>query len=153
MASPPTLESVPLPTDCSCPITQDLMEDPVVASDGTSYERRAIEHWLQSHRTSPLTNLPLASDDLIPNNALRSVIQEFLSRLPETQRSEQELRWKRQSETLQTRPPEDLRPRAPWDIRLTDKEMEEGGPALLVLTMNRRLALLHSALREEAAQS
>ncbi|CAE7033450.1 PUB51 [Symbiodinium sp. CCMP2592] len=140
MASPPTLESVPLPADCSCPITQDLMEDPVVASDGTSYERRAIEHWLQSHRTSPLTNLPLASDDLIPNNALRSVIQE--------------LRWKRQSETLQTRPLEDLRPkpRAPWDIRLTDKEMEEGGPALLVLTMNRRLAFLHSALRE-AAQS
>ncbi|CAE7561801.1 PUB57 [Symbiodinium natans] len=146
------MESTALPPDCSCPITQDLMEDPVVAADGTSYERRAIQQWLRSHRTSPLTNLPLASEDLIPNNALRSVIQEFVGRLSDTQRREQELRWQRQSETLWSGtgklPPTVSEPRAPWDIRLTDKEMEEGGPALLLLTMSRRVALLHAALRE-----
>ena len=39
-----SMESLDLQSD----FNQDLMEDPVVASDGTSYERRAIEHWLQS---------------------------------------------------------------------------------------------------------
>ena len=28
-----------------CPITQDIMTDPVITSDGHTYEREAIEHW------------------------------------------------------------------------------------------------------------
>ncbi|CAE7230209.1 PUB51 [Symbiodinium pilosum] len=146
------MESITLPPDCSCPITQDLMADPVVAADGKSYERRAIEQWLQSHSTSPLTNLPLENDALIPNTALKSVIQEFVSKLPEAQRREQEMRWQRQDEMPWSRglPREQpaSQPRAPWDIRLSDREMEEGGPALLLLTMSRRLVALHAALRE-----
>ncbi len=40
-------------------LTQDLMQDPVVASDGYSYERAAIEKWLLTRDTSPMTNAPL----------------------------------------------------------------------------------------------
>jgi hypothetical protein len=35
---------------------QELMRDPVLASDGYSYERSAIEQWLRSHDTSPMSN-------------------------------------------------------------------------------------------------
>jgi hypothetical protein len=57
---------------------QDIMNDPHVAADGFTYEAEAIRSWLDSgHDTSPMTNLPLEHDELIPNRALRSAIQEW----------------------------------------------------------------------------
>ena len=53
------------------------MVDPVVAADGHTYEREAILRWWGRRRTSPLTGLRLPSDELLPNYALKSVIQEW----------------------------------------------------------------------------
>jgi len=53
------------------------MLDPCVCADGQSYERRAIERWLVRHNTSPLTGEKLASKELRPNFALKSLISEF----------------------------------------------------------------------------
>ena len=56
-----------------CPITQARMSDPVVALDGHTYERRAIEQWFSQGRlTSPVTNLRLPATTLVPNHALKS---------------------------------------------------------------------------------
>ncbi|KDO32113.1 hypothetical protein SPRG_03331 [Saprolegnia parasitica CBS 223.65] len=68
-----------------CPITQDVMVDPVVTVDGHSYERSAIAEWIRTSRetapggqvTSPATNLPLRSLQLIPNLALKRSIEEY----------------------------------------------------------------------------
>ena len=38
--------------DLICPITQELMVDPVLAADGISYERKEITQWLASNNTS-----------------------------------------------------------------------------------------------------
>ena len=55
-----------------CPITQDVMEDPVlVAQTGNTYERRAVEEWFARSNTDPLTNAKLEVATLIPNNVLR----------------------------------------------------------------------------------
>eukprot|EP01026_Neomeris_dumetosa_P027035 TRINITY_DN2201_c0_g1_i5.p1 TRINITY_DN2201_c0_g1~~TRINITY_DN2201_c0_g1_i5.p1 ORF type:complete len:366 (+),score=36.71 TRINITY_DN2201_c0_g1_i5:92-1189(+) len=59
-----------------CPITSDLMNDPVMAVDGYTYERKAIEEWFQQHSTSPMTNQPM-DKTLIPNHSLRSSIMEY----------------------------------------------------------------------------
>ena len=64
-----------LHADLLCPITLEVMRDPVIASDGHSYERAAIERWLAGHRTSPLTGRALPHGDLIPNHRLRSLIE------------------------------------------------------------------------------
>ncbi|KAI3703195.1 hypothetical protein L1987_73099 [Smallanthus sonchifolius] len=62
-----------------CPIFQEIMQDPVVAADGFTYETEALRGWLDSgHNTSPMTNLELANSNLVPNHALRSAIQEWL---------------------------------------------------------------------------
>ncbi|CAL5051224.1 unnamed protein product [Urochloa decumbens] len=62
-----------------CPISQDVMDDPHIAADGFTYEAEAIKSWLDSgHDTSPMTNMRLEHDVLIPNRALRSAIQEWL---------------------------------------------------------------------------
>ena len=57
-----------------CPITLEVMKDPVLASDGHTYERAAIEDWLRTHDTSPMTNARLGSKELMPNLVLRSII-------------------------------------------------------------------------------
>lgn len=54
------------------------MSDPVVAEDGRSYERTAIETWLKTHRTSPLTNQTI-SNNLISNLALRDAIESYVN--------------------------------------------------------------------------
>ncbi|XP_012083381.1 U-box domain-containing protein 33 isoform X3 [Jatropha curcas] len=65
-----------------CPIFQEIMQDPHVAADGYTYEAEALRGWLDSgHDTSPMNNLKLAHNNLIPNHALRSAIQEWLHEL------------------------------------------------------------------------
>lgn len=59
-----------------CPITMAVMEDPVVAMDGYTYDRLQIEKWLQLRNTSPITNLPMRSS-LVPNRQLRSQMREL----------------------------------------------------------------------------
>lgn len=63
--------------DFKCPITQDYMVDPVMALDGITYERTAIEAWFAAgHRTSPKTRQALAATTLTPNVVLRSMIDD-----------------------------------------------------------------------------
>ena len=49
-------------------------------ADGHTYERSAIEQWLETHNTSPATGVELESKQLIPNHSLRSLIQDFHER-------------------------------------------------------------------------
>jgi len=69
------IDGVSYPHDCVCPITAQLMTDPVICSDGTTYEKDAITRWLQRSDKSPLTGLPLAHSTLTPNHSLRNVIE------------------------------------------------------------------------------
>lgn len=57
-----------------CPISLDIMRDPVMTCDGLTYERVDIEKWLQNNDTSPKTNLKLANKNLFPNYALKEMI-------------------------------------------------------------------------------
>lgn len=42
-----------------CPITGDIMTDPVIFPDGYTYEKKAIEEWLSKHHISPFTRAPM----------------------------------------------------------------------------------------------
>ena len=60
-----------------CPLTMEVMGDPVMTSDGQTDERAEIEKWFAlGNRTSPLTGEELSSTNLLPNIALRQVIRE-----------------------------------------------------------------------------
>lgn len=49
--------------------------DPVIAADGFTYERSAIEDWLSRKGTSPMTNQPLVHCFLTPNLTVRNAVQ------------------------------------------------------------------------------
>eukprot|EP00903_Cladosiphon_okamuranus_P019148 g17614.t2 len=63
----------------SCPITRELMRDPVIAADGHTYDREAIEMWLRNHDTSPKTGQPMERLSLVPNLNLRRLIKDLLA--------------------------------------------------------------------------
>ena len=70
-----------LPDDYYCSITCEVMSDPVMAADGYSYERVAIEQWLATGAgTSPKTNELLENEKLLPNKALKALIVDELER-------------------------------------------------------------------------
>ncbi|KAM3861957.1 WD repeat, SAM and U-box domain-containing protein 1-like [Diretmus argenteus] len=68
------------PDEFLCPITRDLMKDPVIAADGYSYEREAIESWIRAkNKSSPMTNLPLQTTLVTPNRSLKMAIARWTS--------------------------------------------------------------------------
>lgn len=72
-----------IPNEYICPITQEIMQDPVVAADGRSYERVALQNWYNGgnrvcpiDRTKRLTN----PADLPTNINLRNQIRDYQER-------------------------------------------------------------------------
>eukprot|EP00210_Caulerpa_lentillifera_P006947 g6642.t1 len=60
-----------------CPITFEVMKDPVIAADGHTYERRAIEQWLRQKKESPVTRQPISSNLLTPNLVIKHVVNQI----------------------------------------------------------------------------
>ena len=60
-----------------CPISLQLLSDPVVSRVGQTYEREHIEKWLKQIPQCPLTRAPLNSKHLAPNHALAHVANAF----------------------------------------------------------------------------
>lgn len=54
-----------------------IMEDPVFAMDGFTYERKRIEEWLANNSRSPTTGQELGSKMVVPNHLLRSRIVQW----------------------------------------------------------------------------
>uniref|UniRef100_A0A5B6ZWQ6 RING-type E3 ubiquitin transferase n=1 Tax=Davidia involucrata TaxID=16924 RepID=A0A5B6ZWQ6_DAVIN len=67
-----------IPDDFRCPISLELLKDPVIVSTGQTYERSCIEKWLEAgHGTCPKTQQTLTSTALTPNYVLRSLIAQW----------------------------------------------------------------------------
>lgn len=50
------------------------MREPVIAADGHTYEKLAMECWLQQHDDSPVTGAMLQHKRLVPNVIIKNVI-------------------------------------------------------------------------------
>lgn len=69
--------NIEIPEAFLCPISQQIMKDPYVDSDGNSYDKDCIYQWLASSSISPITRNPLTRQSLVPNRGLRSLIEAF----------------------------------------------------------------------------
>ena len=49
----------------------------MIAADGHTYERRAIQSHLQHHGTSPISREPLVHKGLVPNLVMRNLMAEL----------------------------------------------------------------------------
>ncbi|XP_010038928.2 E3 ubiquitin-protein ligase PUB22 [Eucalyptus grandis] len=70
---------VEVPPFFLCPISLEIMRDPVSLSTGITYDRESIETWLSTSKNSlcPITKRPISDMDLTPNHNLRRLIQSW----------------------------------------------------------------------------
>lgn len=71
------MEEVEIPSYFLCPISLQIMRDPVTLTTGITYDRESIERWIFSgkHEICPVTKQPLPDLELTPNHTLRRLIQ------------------------------------------------------------------------------
>ncbi|KAK8352263.1 hypothetical protein V6Z12_A05G082900 [Gossypium hirsutum] len=72
------MDEIEIPTHFLCPISLQLMRDPVTISTGISYDRDSIEKWLYSCKNKqvcPVTKQALHDSGLTPNHTLSRLIQ------------------------------------------------------------------------------
>nr|DAD32018.1 TPA_asm: hypothetical protein HUJ06_010869 [Nelumbo nucifera] len=73
-------DPVIVPDDFRCPISLEMMRDPVIVATGQTYERSCIQRWIDSgHKTCPKTQQILQNSTLTPNYVLRSIIAQWCS--------------------------------------------------------------------------
>ncbi|XP_057467466.1 E3 ubiquitin-protein ligase PUB24-like [Actinidia eriantha] len=84
------MDDIEVPQYFICPISLQIMKDPVTAITGITYDRENIEHWVfqEENNLCPVTKQPMPQDsDLTPNHTLRRLIQSWctekaLDRIP-----------------------------------------------------------------------
>ncbi|KAB2096411.1 hypothetical protein ES319_A01G107000v1 [Gossypium barbadense] len=70
--------SLVIPHEFLCPITLEIMRDPVIVASGQTFERESIQKWFDSNnRTCPKTRQTLAHLSVAPNYALKNLITQW----------------------------------------------------------------------------
>merc|ERR1719215_1654529 len=73
------LELPPVPQCFLCPLSKQVLQDPVIAADGVTYERERISaHIGQGGVISPSTGQPLESNVLRNNEELKAAIEGYM---------------------------------------------------------------------------
>ena len=72
-------EEIEIPPFFLCPISLEIMKDPVIVSTGITYDRESIEKWLfpGKKNSCPVTKQDITDADLTPNHTLRRLTQSW----------------------------------------------------------------------------
>ena len=71
-------DDMSIPPEYLDPISHHIMEDPVILSDGQTYNRNTAEYLLKYHKPSPLTRAELVQGYIEPNERLKSEIDSWI---------------------------------------------------------------------------
>jgi ligand-binding SRPBCC domain-containing protein len=63
------------PEEFICPLTLEVMTEPVMTRLGHNFELSALLQWLERHDECPLTRNPMTLKDIIVNRALQERIE------------------------------------------------------------------------------
>lgn len=85
-SSPRTAHTWDIPKPFFCPITKEVMREPVMLEQGHTYEKAAILEWFQrGYRTCPDTGKELKTLELTPNVQLQQAMDEYFSKMHKQQ--------------------------------------------------------------------
>lgn len=66
------------PQEFKCPLSKEIMRDPVIISSGKTFDRTSIQKWLKAgNRTCPKTQQVLSHTILTPNHLVRDMITQW----------------------------------------------------------------------------
>ncbi|KAK6163682.1 hypothetical protein DH2020_000546 [Rehmannia glutinosa] len=67
-----------VPEEFKCPLSKELMRDPVIIATGQTYDRPFIQKWLKAgNRTCPQTQQVLSHTIVTPNHLIRDMITQW----------------------------------------------------------------------------
>jgi len=66
------------PQWATCPISFDLMTEPVITPSGVTYDRKSLLRWIDLHNQDPNTRQPITVQHVYPNLALRDQIESWI---------------------------------------------------------------------------
>lgn len=72
------LKGVKMRDEFLCPITHELMREPVIAMDGHTYEKQALDKWFKTNSKSPMTGQAIETTT-IPNICMHRLIQDLIN--------------------------------------------------------------------------
>jgi len=73
-----SINGIPIPADFCCPLSLELMSDPVIVASGQTYERVFIRKWLDlGYNVCPKTRQTLGHTNLIPNYTVKQLIENW----------------------------------------------------------------------------
>lgn len=93
-STPTNKEFDPLPNGYYCSITFSLMSNPVIHCEGNTYEWKVIKDWINENRTSLITQTRMQINQLYPNNAIKTLLNEKKIKNDESQMHSLIHRWK-----------------------------------------------------------
>ncbi|XVF81258.1 hypothetical protein PTKIN_Ptkin15bG0141500 [Pterospermum kingtungense] len=71
-------EALSCPEEFKCPLSKELMRDPVILASGQTYDRPFVQKWLNmGNRTCPRTQQVLSHTILTPNYLIRELILQW----------------------------------------------------------------------------
>lgn len=70
-------QAAPVPAEFICPITNEIMQDPVMTIFGHNFERGALLEWLREHSTCPLSRNHLKLSNVVSNSKMQARIQDW----------------------------------------------------------------------------
>lgn len=62
----------------TCPITSEIIKEPVTSKYGHLFEKAAIEEWIDKNHKCPMTQKPLERTDLFAQFAVKSAIEQYV---------------------------------------------------------------------------
>ncbi len=84
-SEPEPQERIFIPPDFYCPITGEILENPVSDNAGHTYEKSSILRWLETKKESPITREYLNPSMLTDNTALKRSIDSIRTKLQSDQ--------------------------------------------------------------------
>ena len=70
-------EIIQLKNSFICPISNIMMENPVITPYGTTYEESEILKWIEKNNNDYITKKPLTKDMLLPNYILKAIMEKY----------------------------------------------------------------------------
>lgn len=84
-----------------CPITFNLMHQPVIDPEGNTFEKVAVENWIRINQNSPITRAALQISQLYPNTAIQRLLDQEKAK-PEEQMHPSVRKWRDERPPLET---------------------------------------------------
>jgi hypothetical protein len=137
-----------IPSKFVCPLTLNVMTEPVMTKEGHSYERSAILTWLSKHNTSPLTREPLYISQIVPNCALKTQIQSWRELHRQGWVTDSESEFSSDDDDYDEEVESDLDTTAFYALSLTEEVMDKFGWPIVVAPTDRVEASFSSTHNE-----